>query len=40
MGRKRLNRTKLELREQRKIRDTKYYENHKEEILRKRMKRY
>ena len=40
MGRKKLNRTENELREQKKIRDKKYYTRHKSKLLQKRMQRY
>ena len=40
MGRKKLNRTKDELDELNRIRLRRYYENHKQEILDKRMERY
>lgn len=40
MGRKKLNKTPEQIREQNRIRAKRYYENHKEEICKKRMKRY
>jgi hypothetical protein len=40
MGRKKLNRTKEELDELNRIRLRRYYKNHKQEILDKRMERY
>lgn len=40
MGRKKLNRTREELREQKRIRDKRYYEKHGDEIKRKRMEKY
>jgi len=40
MGRKKLNRTEHELRQQKRIRDKKYYERHKAKLLQKRMQRY
>ena len=40
MGRKKLNKTKEQIREQNRIRSKRYYDNHKAEICEKRMKRY
>jgi hypothetical protein len=40
MGRKKANRTQDELREQKRIRDKRYYEKHKSKLLQKRMQRY
>ena len=40
MGRKKLNKTQDELREQKRIRDKRYYEKHKSKLLQKRMRRY
>jgi hypothetical protein len=40
MGRKKLNKNEDELRKQKRIRDKRYYERHKQNILQKRMKRY
>ena len=40
MGRKKLNRTKDELREQKRVRDERYYQRHRNNILEKRMRRY
>ena len=40
MGRKKLNKNEVELREQKQVRDKRYYERHKQNILRKRMQRY
>ena len=40
MGRKKLNRTKEETNEQSRIRMQRYYDNHKDKILEKRMRRY
>jgi hypothetical protein len=40
MGRKKLNRTKEELKEQSNIRSKRYYQRNKEECDRKRMERY
>ena len=40
MGRKKLNRTENELREQKRVRDKRYYDIHRADILRKRMRRY
>jgi hypothetical protein len=40
MGRKKLHRTKDEHREQKRIRDKRYYQRHSNEIKGKRMQRY
>ena len=40
MGRKKLNRTKEQLREQKRLRDQRYYARHKEKLNRKRLERY
>lgn len=40
MGRKKLNRTIEELREQKRIRDERYYNRHKTQICEKRMQKY
>ena len=40
MGRKALNRTEYELREQKRNRDKRYYDRHRNIILKKRMCRY
>jgi hypothetical protein len=40
MGRKKLNRTEEQLREQKRIRDKRYYERHGERIKQKRMLKY
>lgn len=40
MGRKKLNRTEYELREQKRVRDKRYYQSHRTRILENRMQRY
>ena len=40
MGRKKLNRTEEELREQKRVRDRRYYQKHRKCICKKRMERY
>jgi hypothetical protein len=40
MGRKKLHRTREEIREQNRLRAQKYYERHGDDIKRKRMERY